>query len=78
MLMAWLGIAVAGMFQLLNDALASVLPDDAWSGMIAISQPLAFLVPPTFAATVPLALTAMLAVGSVRFLIGIISSKAGV
>lgn len=75
MILAWLGVAVAGMFQMLNDTLESVLPDGVWSDFLALAAPLSFLVPPTFAATVPLALTAFVAIGAVRFLLGIISSK---
>jgi len=74
-ILAWLGLIVAGMYEILNDTLASVLPADVWDDFLALASPLAFLFPPTFAATVPLALTAFAAIGAVRFLLGIISSK---
>lgn len=71
MILALLGLAVASAFALLFDTVETLLPPDAWDTALAIGDPLAYLVPPTFAATVPLAITAMFAIGAVRLVINL-------
>lgn len=75
MLLALLGLGVASAFGLLFTIIQNVLPPDAWNSAIAIGTPLAFLVPPTFAASVPLAITAMLAIGGTRMILNLVGRK---
>lgn len=75
MLLALLGLGVASGFALLFDTLETLLPPDAWNTALAIGDPLAFLVPPTFAANVPLAITAMFAIGGARMILNLAGRK---
>lgn len=75
MLLALLGLGVASGFALLFDTLQSMLPVDAWTTAQSIGAPLAYMVPPTFAATAPLAITAMFAIGGIRMILNLVGRK---
>lgn len=75
MILATFGLAVAAGFALLFDTIQSMLPPDAWTTALSIGAPLAFLVPPTFAASVPLAITAMFAIGGTRLILNLVGRR---
>lgn len=75
MLLLWFGISIAGAFSALSDLLQEVLPDDAFSAALAIGEPLAFLVPPGFVSTVPLAIAAIVSANGIRLLLNMVGRK---
>lgn len=75
MILALFGAAIAAGFTFLFDTVESLLPPDAWNSAIAIGAPLAFLVPPIFAASVPLAIGAMFTIGGIKLVINLMGRK---
>lgn len=75
MILALFGLAIASGFRFLFDTVESVLPPDAWDSALALGEPMAFIVPPTFASQVPLALTAMFSIGGVRLILNLVGRK---
>lgn len=75
MILSLFGLAVAATFQAISDFLLAVLPTDAFEAVQSITEPLAFLVPPTFAATVPVVLTAFFALGATRLFLNLLGRK---
>jgi len=75
MLLALFGAGIASAFALLSDVVAALLPADAWTAALAYGDPLAFLVPPTFAASVPLVLAAMMALGGARLVLNLVGRR---
>lgn len=75
MILAAFGIAIAGALDLLTSVLQQVLPADAFATAMALGAPLSFLVPPTFAATVPLAFAGAITIGATRLILNLVGRK---
>lgn len=75
MILALLGVAIASTFALLFDFVESVLPGDAWDSALSVAGSWSFIVPPTFASTAPLAVSALLAIGGIKMLLNLVGRR---
>lgn len=75
MILALLGAGLTAAFAALLNTAEGLLPADAWESALAIGAPLMYLVPPTFASSAPLALTAFAAIGLGKLLFNLLGRR---
>lgn len=75
MILALLGAAVASVFAVIGDTLAAILPADAWNTAINTASDWFFIIPPGFAASVPVVISGYLALGGFRMLLNLVGRR---
>lgn len=75
MLFVLFGVMVTSSFGIVNDLLASALPADAFAALDSALSQFSYMIPPTFAASVPAALGILLVFGVVQLPLNMIGRR---